>query len=54
VYTYGSGKTGKGWYKGISDAIPYMNTTLDQWLLYVVNGIVVGYGNNADYKPPES
>lgn len=38
----------RGWatYTGISDSIPYMNNTVDQWLLYVVKGIVVGYSNN--------
>ena len=38
----------RGWatYTGISDSIPYMNNTIDQWLLYVVKGIVVGYSNN--------
>ena len=38
----------RGWatYTGVSDSIPYMNNTIDQWLLYVVKGIVVGYSNN--------
>lgn len=45
VYGYCSTR---GWarYTGISDSIPYMNNTIDQWLLHVVSGIVVGYGNN--------
>lgn len=45
VYGYCSTR---GWarYTGISDSIPYMNNTVDQWLLHVVSGIVVGYGNN--------
>ena len=44
---YGYCRT-RGWatYTGISDSIPYMNNTIDQWLLYVVKGIVVGYSNN--------
>lgn len=37
---------GGRYYTGITDKIPYMNNTIDQWLLTVVKGIVVGYGNN--------
>lgn len=38
----------RGWatYTGISDSIPYMNNTIDQFLLRVVKGIIVGYTNN--------
>ena len=38
----------RGWatYSGISDSIPYMNNTIDQYLLHIVKGIVVGFGNN--------
>ena len=39
---YNSGR----YYTGITDNIPYMNNTIDQWLLTVVKGIVVGYANN--------
>lgn len=42
------GRTGKynGWHYGITDAIPYMNNTIDQWLMYFFQGICIGYGNN--------
>lgn len=36
----------KGWSGGITDRIPYMNNTVDQWLLYVKKGIIIGYMNN--------
>lgn len=35
-----------GWSGGITDRIPYMSNTLDQWLLYVKKGIIVGYKDN--------
>ena len=36
----------KGWSGGITDRVPYMMNTVDQWLLYVKKGIVVGYTDN--------
>lgn len=38
--------SGGRYYTGITDRIPYMNNTIDQWLLTVVKGLVVGYRNN--------
>lgn len=45
IYGYCSTR-GYATYTGISDSIPYMNNTIDQFLLHIVKGIVVGYGNN--------
>lgn len=45
IYGYCSTR-GYTTYTGISDSIPYMNNTIDQFLLHIVKGIVVGYGNN--------
>lgn len=45
IYGYCSTR-GYATYIGISDSIPYMNNTIDQFLLHIVKGIVVGYGNN--------
>ena len=46
IQIYGSAGKYYGWHYGITDAIPYMNTTIDQWLMYFFQGICIGYGNN--------
>ena len=46
IYIYGNAGKYTGWHYGITDAIPYMNNTIDQWLMYFFNGVCIGYGNN--------
>lgn len=46
IQIYGSAGKYSGWHYGITDAIPYMNNTIDQWLMYFFQGICIGYGNN--------
>lgn len=46
IYIYGRAGKYTGWHYGITDAIPYMNNTIDQWLMYFFQGICIGYGNN--------
>lgn len=46
LYVYGDGGLWSGRHQGITDAIPYMNNTIDQFLLYTLHGVVIGYGNN--------
>lgn len=46
IQIYGSAGKYYGWHYGITDAIPYMNNTIDQWLMYFFQGICIGYGNN--------
>lgn len=46
LVVYGRGGLGGYYHEGITDAIPYMNNTIDQFLLYTLHGIVIGYGNN--------
>lgn len=46
LYVYGDGGLWSGRHQGITDAIPYMNNTVDQFLLYTLHGVVIGYGNN--------
>lgn len=46
IQIYGSAGKFSGWHYGITDAIPYMNNTIDQWLMYFFQGICIGYGNN--------
>lgn len=46
IYIYGSAGKYSGWHYGITDAIPYMNNTIDQWLMYFFMGVCIGYGNN--------
>lgn len=46
LYVYGDGGLWDGRHMGITDAIPYMNNSVDQFLLYTLHGIVIGYGNN--------
>jgi len=46
LVVYGRGGLGGLYHEGITDAIPYMNNTIDQFLLYTLHGIVIGYGNN--------
>lgn len=42
----GSGGLGGTSHHGITDNIPYMNNAVDQFLLYVLHGVIIGYGNN--------
>ena len=46
IQIYGRAGKYNGWHYGITDAIPYMNNTIDQWLMYFFQGICIGYGNN--------
>lgn len=46
LVVYGRAGLGGYYHEGITDAIPYMNNTIDQFLLYTLHGIVIGYGNN--------
>ena len=46
LYVYGDAGLWNGRHMGITDAIPYMNNTVDQFLLYTLHGIIIGYGNN--------
>ena len=46
IYIFGRAGKYTGWHYGITDAIPYMNNTIDQWLMYFFQGICIGYGNN--------
>lgn len=46
IQIYGNAGKYNGWHYGITDAIPYMNNTIDQWLMYFFQGICIGYGNN--------
>lgn len=46
IYIYGRAGKYTGWHYGITDAVPYMNNTIDQWLMYFFQGICIGYGNN--------
>ena len=47
IYVYGKGgTTGNTQHVGITDAVPYMNNTVDQFLMYFIKGLCVGYGNN--------
>lgn len=46
IQIYGSAGKYYGWHYGITDAIPYMSNTIDQWLMYFFQGICIGYGNN--------
>lgn len=46
IYIYGNAGKYNGWHYGITGAIPYMNNTIDQWLMYFFNGVCIGYGNN--------
>ena len=45
IYSNNAGTHG-GWHYGITDAVPYMNNTIDQFLMYFAFGIMIGYGNN--------
>ena len=47
IYIY-SNEAGlwNGRHEGITDAVPYMNNTVDQFLMYFACGIMIGYGNN--------
>lgn len=45
IYSNNAGTHG-GWHYGITDAVPYMNNTVDQFLMYFAFGIMIGYGNN--------
>ncbi len=38
-----------GWHYGLTTSIPYMNNTIDQWLMYFAHGIMIGFGNNDDW-----
>lgn len=46
LFVYGDAGLWNGLHQGITDAIPYMNNTVDQYLLYTLHGIIIGYGNN--------
>lgn len=47
IYIYSnSAGLWNGRHQGITDAVPYMNNTIDQFLMYFACGIMIGYGDN--------
>lgn len=50
IYVYDdTAGTHTGWHYGLTTSIPYMNNTIDQWLMYFAQGIMIGFGNNGDW-----
>lgn len=50
IYVYhDDAGTHSGWHYGLTTSIPYMNNTIDQWLMYFAHGIMIGFGNNDDW-----